>query len=141
MQTINQIQNYLNQKYCGQKLVGCLPQIQHKVSGISARNVIDEIENMCKQIANVNESEFSIKPNKKLLLIDGQESKMGKADLYLSYFEYDNNCLSIKEKHKSFGSVLSVNISRDKNYIIQNISIDTKFNSLNELIQNYKSQC
>ena len=66
---------------------------------------------------------------------------MGKADLYLSYFEYDNNCLSIKEKHKSFGSVLSVNISRDKNYIIQNISIDTKFNSLNELIQNYKSQC
>jgi len=141
MKTINEIQTYLNQKYCGQKLVAQLPQMYGKAIGVSARDVIDEIANNCKQIANINESEFVIEPNKKLFLIDGQESKMGNAHLYLSYFEYDNKCLSIKNKHKSFGSVLSLNITRDKNYVIKNISINTDFNSLNELIDYYKSQC
>ena len=141
MKTINEIQNYLNQKYCGQKLVAQLPQIYGKANGISARNVIDEIVDNCKEIANVNESEFVIEPNKKLFLIDGQESTIGNANLYLSYFEYDSKCLSINNKHKSFGSVLSLNIKRDKNHIIKNISINTNFNSLNELIKYYKSQC
>ncbi len=140
MQNIKQIENELNQKYCGKKLIAQMQQMNGK-AGISAREIIDEIVANCKQIANVNENEFVIMPNKKLFLIDGQESTIGNANLYLSYFEYDNKCLSIKNKHKSFGSVLSLKINRDKNYIIKNISINTKFNSLNELIQYYKSQC